>query len=221
MRVLCGFVVVLAGFSLSACDPSVPDSGVGFDDYASYEQRRTREAELTGAPVVQQVISPEAPQSAVVTQPIDDSAEPVQASPSNPAPEIRENAGISDENDFQAVSSRESIASDAARIQQNRARYQIVDPTDLPQRSGQGGPNIVDYALNTNNPVGQALYSRTRRPSVERVQRNCAQYPSPDLAQQAFLSNGGPQRDRLALDPDGDGFACTWDPAPFRRATAG
>jgi hypothetical protein len=32
------------------------------------------------------------------------------------------------------------------------------------------------------------------------------------------LSNGGPERDRLGLDPDGDGFACYWDPTPFRLA---
>ena len=44
----------------------------------------------------------------------------------------------------------------------------------------------------------------------------CARYGSPDLAQQAFLAAGGPDRDRRGLDPDGDGFACAWDPRPFR-----
>ena len=34
----------------------------------------------------------------------------------------------------------------------------------------------------------------------------------------AFLEAGGPKRDRKALDPDGDGYACGWDPAPYRRA---
>jgi hypothetical protein len=46
----------------------------------------------------------------------------------------------------------------------------------------------------------------------------CAKYASPDLAQQAFLERGGPERDRLGVDPDGDGFACSWDPRPFRTA---
>ena len=41
---------------------------------------------------------------------------------------------------------------------------------------------------------------------------------SSDLAQKAFLSRGGPERDILLLDPDGDGFACKWDPRPFRLA---
>ena len=30
------------------------------------------------------------------------------------------------------------------------------------------------------------------------------------------LERGGPQRDRLGVDPDGDGFACSWNPTPFR-----
>jgi hypothetical protein len=32
------------------------------------------------------------------------------------------------------------------------------------------------------------------------------------------LANGGPERDKEGLDPDGDGFACGWDPRPFRSA---
>ena len=48
--------------------------------------------------------------------------------------------------------------------------------------------------------------------------RNCGKYPSDDQAQIAFLDRGGPERDRLGLDPDGDGYACGWDPAPFRNA---
>jgi hypothetical protein len=40
------------------------------------------------------------------------------------------------------------------------------------------------------------------------------------MAQIAFLERGGPKRDTLGLDPDGDGFACYWDPAPFRKAVS-
>ena len=42
-----------------------------------------------------------------------------------------------------------------------------------------------------------------------------------DLAQIEFLERGGPARDRLGLDPDGDGYACAWDPTPFRKASQG
>ncbi len=145
---------------------------------------------------------------------------PLQASPSNPAPTAINNPGISDENDFQAVSTRESIQSDAQRIARNRQLYTQIAPTEVPRRPGDQQPNIVQYALQTNNPRGAQLYTRgglTPNPRAK-MERNCAKYGSPDLAQMAFLSKGGPKRDRLGLDPDGDGYACNWDPAPFRQA---
>ncbi len=43
-------------------------------------------------------------------------------------------AGISDEQDFSAVSSRETIESDAERIARNREQYVVVQPKDLPVR---------------------------------------------------------------------------------------
>ena len=36
------------------------------------------------------------------------------------------------------------------------------------------------------------------------------------VAAEAFLKAGGPQRDSKKLDPDGDGFACGFDPTPFQ-----
>ena len=123
--------------------------------------------------------------------------------------------GISDEQDFNAVASRETIESDAERIARNRAQYVVIQPTDVPQRPDASGPNIVEYAIRTTNAPGQQLYSRSaiRLTSPEAA---CARYRSPDLAQEAFLASGGPDRDPKGLDPDGDGFACAWDPRPFR-----
>jgi len=146
--------------------------------------------------------------------------EPVQASPSNPAPQVVQvnSAGISNENDFNAVSQRDSIKGNAERLRQQRAQYQVVQPTALPQRNGAQAPNIVKYALDTQNARGQSIYRRTGFNLRAKNARACAAYPSADLAQEAFLAAGGPQKDRNALDIDGDGFACNWDPAPFRRA---
>lgn len=124
-------------------------------------------------------------------------------------------ATISDENDFNAVSQRETIESDKARIERNRAQYQVIQPGALPTRPGELGPNIVDYALATSHPRGTQLYRRSSF-GVGNSAAKCAGYASPDLAQQAFLARGGPERDRLGLDPDGDGYACAWDPSPFR-----
>jgi hypothetical protein len=125
--------------------------------------------------------------------------------------------GVSDEQDFNAVKGRETIASDKQRIECNREQYVVVQPGALPVRSGTEGPNIAAFALSTSNAPGQKIYSRPPF-YLTSPEKACAKFASPDLAQTAFLAAGGPQRDRKALDPDGDGFACSWDPRPFRNA---
>ncbi|WP_299353711.1 hypothetical protein [uncultured Shimia sp.] len=141
----------------------------------------------------------------------------VHASPSNPAPVLMNNPGISDENDFEAVGSRRSIEADAARTANNRANYEVIEPTAVPKRTNTG-PNIVAYALSTNHAVGTKAYSRMGLTSQSRHQKACAKFGSGSDAQTEFLSRGGPKKDRLGLDPDGDGFACNWDPTPYRQA---
>lgn len=143
---------------------------------------------------------------------------PVQNSPSTPPPD---NVGISRENSFEVVSEQRSIESDAARLAQNRAQYQVIQPEALPKRTDDDQPNIVAFALSTSHPVGTRVYARAGLNGAARAERNCRDYPSPDQAQIDFLARGGPKRDRRGLDPDGDGYACSWDPAPFRKGTQG
>lgn len=208
--VLCGFLAVLG------CAPAVPNSatgrGVGFGPPAGYEP-----VEATGTPAVSgpfvaaQRISPEGGATF-------ESAATTSAAPA-PAATVSENhPGISDEQDFAAVASRESIESDRARLEAQRDAYKVIRPGVVPTRHGDTGPSIVEYALSTNRPVGQSAYGRTGLSGQNRFDRNCAKYASPDLAQAAFLAAGGPERDRMGLDPDGDGYACYWDPTPFRAA---
>jgi hypothetical protein len=128
---------------------------------------------------------------------------------------------LSDENDFEAVSSRQTIESDAQRLEQNRLTYSVIEPTDLPIRSGSDQPNIVEYALQTTNPLRTRLYKRGPFASERLTSIHCNRFDSASKAQLAFLSKGGPKWDRLGLDPDGDGFACSWDPTPFRLARSG
>lgn len=127
-------------------------------------------------------------------------------------------AAISDEQNFEAVSERESIESDAERIAENRAQYVVIEPTELPERPDGTGASIVAFALATTNAPGQQLYDRTGFAAQSRFESACAKYGGGDKAQEVFLDAGGPQRDRYGMDPDGDGFACYWDPLPFRAA---
>lgn len=152
-------------------------------------------------------------------------AEPPAASgiPENPgSAQVQGNPGLSDENDFEAVGERRSIESDAERIARNRELYKVIDPEAVPERPDGTGPNIVQYALRTQHPKGTQIYTRIGLfNSEKRYRRKCAGYPSADQAQIEFLERGGPERDRLGLDPDGDGYACGWDPSPFRDAVGG
>ena len=139
----------------------------------------------------------------------------LDASPSNPAPQLANSTGLSDEQSFDAVAGRETIESDAERRAAQAAARQQVAPTAVPQRPRNVGPDIVEYALNAPNALGQEWYSRSLLSGEGRFRRNCAGYATPDDAQRDFLARGGPDRDRRGIDPDGDGFACGWDPAPF------
>lgn len=215
--------VTLSVLGLAACAPSVPNSGVGFDDYNAYRAARAqREQVLTGqAPIIP---DPQAIGMQPVGAPL--AAVPVAAAPlpttTAAAPmTVANNPGISDEQDFDAVSARESIESDAERLARLREQFQVIEPEPLPQRAGGTGPNIVAFALSTTNAVGQPAYRRSGFNSESRFQRACARFTTPDEAQRAFLSRGGPQEDPMGVDPDGDGFACFWDPSPFRAARGG
>ncbi len=239
-------MTVLASALVAACGSTVPDSGyrgVGFNDYDDHERARAaREAELTGSALP----SP----SAVSSEPLSaidpaigsgNEAENVAAATrealartggAGDAPDAQRGGadqtpqtvatadGISIENDFEAVDARRSIEADAALIEQNRAQYKVIEPTELPTRASSNTPNIVEFALRTSHPPGTQMYRRSPLNSEARYLRNCAQYASADQAQLDFLSRGGPERDRLGLDPEGDGYACGWDPRPFRAAVA-
>ncbi len=93
-----------------------------------------------------------------------------------------------------------------------------VRVSDGEMSSGTNTPNLFVYALSTQHNVGEQRYNRSNPLRWRRSESACAQFGSQDLAQEAFLAAGGPERDPNHLDPDGDGFACWWDPTPFRQA---
>lgn len=233
----------LAALLLAACTPTTTSTGpgVGFQDYGSYV--RGASPAPAGAPVT---VPPPggsfdpaaaaaaidraqgvAPPVGVTPTTLPPAADPVLAAdrPRGGAPagikeesgEVASHTGISDEQDFAAVSARETIESDKERIARNRAEYVVVQPGALPTRPGDTGPNIVEFALATKHAPGVQMYKRSGL-SVRSADSVCAKYSSPDQAQQDFLAKGGPDRDRMGVDPDGDGFACSWDPRPFRTA---
>lgn len=232
--------------ALAACQPAVPEDsrfGAGFDQTFD-AQRANRDLALSnGVPAAPGVSAQALPasgsaedtaaQTAALLAQTGSAADaerlaatannsgiaPIEASPSNPAPSVINSAtGISQENSFDAVSGQRSIESDAARIAANRAQYRVIQPQALPERTDTG-PNIVAYALATTHPVGAKLYKRSRFNAGNKYNRSCGEFRHQDQAQIAFLAAGGPEKDRKGMDPDGDGYACTWDPSVYRNTS--
>lgn len=167
----------------------------------------------SGAPLAAPMTSaqPQQPMTAATSAPAFGTTPAFEAGPS-----VR--TGISDEQDFEAVAARETIESDRARLDQQRAQYQIVSVDSVPDASVRSGPNVIEYALSTNHPVGVQQHRRLNPLRWSRWENNCLRFHNQDAAQEAFLADGGPERDPNHLDPDGDGYACWWDPAPYRQA---
>ncbi|WP_460272191.1 hypothetical protein [Celeribacter sp. ULVN23_4] len=220
--------------ALAACQTAVPDSGagVGFSSYSDYQAHREAEliangegagsASVATSGLDTQAISDEALEGiaeaeAGSTTTAATTQATTQATGATPSA-VSNAMGISAENSFDAVSSERSIEQDKAFVEANKEAYVTIQPTALPSRPTSDAGTIVEFALNTTNTVGQALYSRLIPGAESRAARNCAKYASPDLAQDYFLKHGGPEKNPQGLDPDGDGFACSWDPAPFRLA---
>jgi hypothetical protein len=113
--------------------------------------------------------------------------------------------------DFTLAQQRYDAAVAEQQLAAARSQLVVIQPEGLPNRVE--GVNIALYAQQTTNQVGQRVYRR----GGSGLTSGCGRYRSPDDAQRAFLAAGGPDTDRLNLDGDGDGFACRWDPSPYRQ----
>lgn len=102
------------------------------------------------------------------------------------------------------------------RLAEARSQLVVVQPDALP-RTVAGDVNLTLYAQQTQNAVGERRFDRRLIANRLQGRSTCRRFASGDEAQRAFLANGGPQTDRYGLDPDGDGFACAWDPTPYRQ----
>ncbi|RYH11824.1 hypothetical protein [Tropicimonas sp. IMCC6043] len=214
-------LAVACVLALAACAPEIPDSaaGVGFGSYDSYaseryaRERAARNAQLTssiptappeetGAPSPRPIAGPPLSAIAAPTAPV----VPAPAAPQAVSVQELAAAGIGS-----------SVITPATPAPASSTPTAAVAQGNVPARPADTGPDIVAYALATSHPVGQPVYRRTMA-SQARADRRCEGYSSGDMAQLAFLEAGGPERDRHGIDPDGDGYACAWDPGLYRRA---
>ncbi|MDD7971724.1 hypothetical protein [Roseinatronobacter alkalisoli] len=217
--------------------------GVGFSDYAQYMRAQEELSRIRRQQAAQgQVAGRAGPQFAPQQQSTQQAAAggaigaeavaAVRGQPVQPTPVQQQPSGQFQTAD--AAPQQQAPASSSAGVsdqqftpqpfgtpQQNR----VVTRDHVPQvrvsqdEIGTGdGPNLFVYALSTRHNVGEQRYTRRHPLRWQRWEAACSQFATQDLAQDAFLMAGGPERDPNHLDPDGDGFACWWDPTPFRQA---
>lgn len=84
----------------------------------------------------------------------------------------------------------------------------VVTATALPPA---GADPLAAYATASRHAPGTARFARSGGSGGD-----CARFATPAEAQRAFLSAGGPDRDPLGLDRDGDGYVCGWTPGSHR-----
>jgi len=206
--------------ALAGCmtDGGPPDraGGVGFGDYQDYLARR--EAALQGGAAAPMPMAPDG------TQPAPPAA--LDSPASGVIPEAGEGWGqLATGDDLNRAG-----WSEAAEIGAEALSVLGAAPVTTPAASApppapapaaavtshpEAGPNLAAYALAAPNRLGEPAYRRGGLKLMSH-ERSCARYASSDQAQRDFLERGGPARDPRNLDPDGDGFACAWDPTPFQ-----
>ncbi|WP_406870137.1 hypothetical protein ABEB22_09185 [Thioclava sp. 'Guangxiensis'] len=228
-----GLSLTLSVLALAACQPSVPNSaaGVGAPALGGNESYRDylaqRESQLQGSTAGSTTTAASGqPMSAMGTTaaaaaPANDPNAQLGADTLAALNATAPQSGGQQVTDYAPASSPYSSTATAAERAEDTftapAPAQKTAGDTYSAASGSGGPNLAAYALSVNNQPGQSVYTRGGI-KFNSTTKACAKYVSPDKAQIAFLANGGPEKDPGNLDPDGDGFACGWDPRPFQAA---
>lgn len=226
-----GLVLILGG--LTACDAPVGSNVASMSqvpamgDYQRHlrdrEGRRdipysvppeTAGAAAPGAPLAQPMASAPMPMTPVTAQPLPPAAPLAPAAAAPVAEGVPRPSGVSDATTYTPVPFGSRPA--GAEIPP-QGTTEIVTVANVPTGAS-SGPNVVNYALTTTHAVGTQRYTRRNPFRHMRWESACLAFVNQDAAQEAFLTAGGPENDRQNLDPDGDGFACWWDPQVYRNA---
>lgn len=212
--------------ALAACGtgpaPNDVAEGVGFSDYEAYQARRAELASppAPGAPV--RTAQTALPPADVASEPFATERFDTVAAGQTWVPVAPATGGTPTRAAQTDVASLASAAiAEAERGTAEPGLPPVAASGDdfvappLPEGMAVLGANVVAFALSTGNAVGERVHARfplrLGRPEVR-----CRDFRTTDLAQDWFLTNDGPERDRAGLDPDGDGFACNWDPERYR-----
>ena len=106
---------------------------------------------------------------------------------------------------------REQAAKKREELKAGRVVLEAKDKEKIKRHS----VNLAVFARSVSNKLGEKIYFRNF--VVSDAGSGCKKFSDQNAAQIFFLENGGPKIDFHNIDVDGDGFACKWDPAIYRK----
>ena len=103
----------------------------------------------------------------------------------------------------------------AAKRREELKAGRVVLEANRKEKIATGSVNLAVFARSVSNKLGEKIYYRNFISS--NAGSGCKKFSNKNAAQIFFLENGGPKNDFYSMDADGDGFACKWDPAIYRK----
>ena len=103
----------------------------------------------------------------------------------------------------------------AAKRREELKAGRVVLEVDSNEKITTKSVNLALFARSVSNKTGEKIYYRNLLNTDNNL--SCKKFSNKNAAQIFFLENGGPKNDFYNIDVDGDGFACKWDPAIYRK----
>ena len=128
--------------------------------------------------------------------------------------DLKTSDGILDLSQFSQEQQKVEREQAAQRREELKAGRVVLEATGK-EKIATKSVNLAVFARSVSNKLGEKIYYRNFVSSD--AGSGCKKFSNKNAAQIFFLENGGPKNDFYNMDVDGDGFACKWDPAIYRK----
>ena len=128
--------------------------------------------------------------------------------------DLKTSDGVLDLSQFSQEQQKVEREQAAKRREELKAGRVVLEATHKEKIKSQS-VNLAVFARSVSNKLGEKIYYRNFITSD--AGSGCKKFSNKNAAQIFFLENGGPKNDFHDMDVDGDGFACKWDPAIYRK----
>ena len=128
--------------------------------------------------------------------------------------DLKTSDGVLDLSQFSQEQQKVEREQAAKRREELKAGRVVLKATNKEKIKRQS-VNLAVFARSVSNKLGEKIYYRNFISSG--AGSGCKKFSNQNAAQIFFLANGGPKIAFHDMDVDGDGFACKWDPAIYRK----